>query len=178
MNPKDPQIAVTEPEKQLEFTVFTSLIPAVAGIAAKGFTAKNNVSRQPSNSRRREGTFKGPRGIQASDRREVRHAILHHLARRQGCSSVSLRGVAADRRETGAAIELQPDQEKVSQSHQLLRPAGGDRRARPAADSSVAAGRSRDKGRSGGSRESNVPRSAEHRGLQEGHRREPVHAGR
>src|SRR5579859_7074702 len=170
MNPKDPKIAVTEPEKQLEFTVFASLIPVLAGIAAK-----INVSRQPSNSRGREGTSKGPRGIQAHDRREVRSAILHHLARWEGCSSVSLRGVAADRREAGAVVELQPDQEKISESHELLRPAGGDRWARPAADSRTAARHGGHQGRSGCSRQFNVPRSAEHRGLQEGHRREPVH---
>src|ERR1051326_5423725 len=170
MNPKDPQIAVTEPEKQLEFTVFASLIPAVAGIATK-----NNVSRQPSNSRRREGTFKGPRGIQASDRREIRRPILHHLARWQGCSSVSLRGVAADRREAGAVVKFQPDQEKVSESHELLRPGGGDRWPGKTADSGAAAGFGKDPGRSGGCRQPDVPGSAEHRGLQEGHRREPVH---
>src|SRR5579859_5726260 len=170
MNPKDPKIAVTGPEKQLEFTVFASLIPVLAGIAAK-----INVSRQPSNSRRREGTFKGPRGIQAHDRREVRNAILHHLARWEGCSSISLRRVAADRREAGAVVEFQPDQEKVLESHQLLRPAGGDRWPGPAADSRVAQGCSRDQGRSGSGWKFDLPRSAEHRGLQEGHRREPVH---
>src|SRR5689334_17980210 len=174
MNQKNPQIAVTEPEKQLEITVFASVMPVLAGIAAR----KNNVSRQPSNSRRREGTFKGPRGIQASDRREVRHAILHHFTRWEGCSSVSLRGMAADRREAGAVVEFQPDQEEVSQSHQLLRPTGGDRRTGPSADPGVAARTGTDSGRSGRDRKFNVPRSAEPRGLQEGHRREPVHAGR
>src|SRR5690242_9790430 len=140
MNQKNPQIAVTEPEKQLEITVFASLLPVMAGLAAR----KNNVSRQPSNSRRREGTFKGPRGIQAPDRREVRRPILHHLARWEGCSSVSLRGMAADRGEAGAVVEFQPDQEKVSESHELLRPAGGDRRARTAADTGAAQGFCRD----------------------------------
>src|SRR5215510_4698511 len=117
MNQENFQIAVTEPEKQLEITVFTSVIPDLAGLAV----GKNHVSRQPSNSRRREGASQGPRGIQASDRREVRHAILHHFARWEGCSSISLRGVAADRREAGAPFKFQPDEEKVSQSHQLLR---------------------------------------------------------
>src|ERR1044071_708784 len=123
MKLKNPQITVTEPEIKLEITVFASLLPVVTALAAR----KNNVSRQPSNSRRREGTFKGPRGIQASDRREIRRPILHHLARWQGCTSVSLRGVAADRREAGAVVQFQPDQEKVSESHELLRPSGGDR---------------------------------------------------
>src|SRR5579884_2044612 len=123
MNQKNPQMDANEPARQLEITVFTSLMPVLAGIAAR----KSNVSRKPSNSRRREGTFKGPRGIQAPDRRKVRHAILHHIARWEGCSSVSLRGVAADRREAGAAFQLQSDQEKVFEPHQLLRPVGGDR---------------------------------------------------
>src|SRR5260221_14321373 len=163
MNQKNPQIAVTKPEKQLELTVFASLLPVVAGLAAR----KNNVSRQPSNSRRREGTFKGPRGIQASDRREVRRPILHHLARWEGCSSVSLRGVAADRGKAGAAFQFQSDQEKVLESHQLLRSAGGDRWARPVVDTCAAQRFCRDQGRSGGPRIILPSRRAEHRRLKE-----------
>jgi len=56
MKPKNPQITVTEPEIKQELAVFASLLPVVTGIAVR----KNNVSRQPSNSGRREGTFKGP----------------------------------------------------------------------------------------------------------------------
>src|SRR5215831_950914 len=130
MNPPKPQIAMTEPEMQQAFTVFTSLCVAVA---------RRHVSRQPSNSRRRKGKAQGPRGIQASDRREVRHAILHHQSGRKGCSSLSLRGMAADRRETGAAFELQSDQEKVFEPHELLRPERGNGRAGKAADSFAAA---------------------------------------
>src|SRR5947209_15824046 len=113
MNRKHPQKAVTEPEIQA-FAVFTSLLAAVA--------LKSNVSRQPSNSRGRKGTPQGPFRIQASHRREVRDAILHHQRGWKGCSSVSLRGVAADRREAVTAFELQPSQEKVFEPHQLLRP--------------------------------------------------------
>src|SRR6476660_715141 len=170
MKLKNPQITVTEPEIKLELTVFASLV-AVA-------VRKNNVSRQPSNSGRRKGTFKGPRGIQAPDRREVRHAILHHIARWEGCSSVSLRGMAADRGEAGQALKFQSDKEKVFEPYQLLRSAGGNRWAGPGADTSAAARLGGDQGRSGRCRQLDVPRSAEHRGLQEGHRREPVHAGR
>src|SRR5215468_562004 len=112
MNRKNPQIAVTEPEKQIEITVFTSLLAAAI---------RKHVSRQPSNSRGRKGTPQGALGIQASHRREVRDAILHHQPGWKGCSSVSLRGVAADRREAVAALELQSHEEKVSQPHQLLR---------------------------------------------------------
>src|SRR5579864_3094120 len=174
MKLKNPQITVTEPEKHLELTVLASLAPVLAGVAVR----KNNVSRQPSNSGRREGTFKGPRGIQAADRREVWNAILHHIARWEGCSSVSLRGMAADRGEAGQALQFQSDQEKVFEPHQLLRPAGGNRWTRPGADTGTAARDGQDPGRSGRCRQLDVPRSAEHRGLQEGHRREPVHAGR
>src|ERR1700744_1845006 len=122
MNQKNPKIAVLGPETNLEITVFASLLP----ILVSAIASKNNVSRQPSNSGRREGTFKGPRGIQAPDRREVRHAILHHLARWEGCSSVSLRGVAADRGEAGKALQFQSDEEKVFEPYELLRAAGGD----------------------------------------------------
>src|SRR5579871_443295 len=174
MKLKNPQITVTEPEKHLELTVLASLMPVIAGVAVR----KNNVSRQPSNSGRRKGTFKGPRGIQASDRREVWHAILHHIARWEGCSSVSLRGMAADRGEAGQALQFQSDEEKVFEPHQLLRSAGGNRWAGPGADTGVAPRHSQDPGRSGCGRKFDIPRSAEHRGLQEGHRREPVHIRR
>src|SRR5215471_7348543 len=126
MNPQKPQIAVTEPEIQQAITVFTSLFVAVAG---------RHVSRQPSNSRGRKGTAQSTRGIQASDRREVRNAILHHQSGRKGCTSLSLRGMAADRREAGTAFELQSDQEKVFEPHELLRPSRGNGRAGKAADS-------------------------------------------
>src|SRR3954466_7433348 len=171
MKLKTPQITVTEPEIKLELTVFASLLPVVTGIAAR----KNNVSRQPSNSGRRERAFKGPRGIQAPDRREVRHAILHHLARWEGCSSVSLRGMAADRGKAGAVVKFQPDQKEVPEPHQLLRPVGGDRRPGAAADTGAAPGLGEGAGRSGRGRQSDLPRSAEPRGVPEGHRREPIH---
>src|SRR5260370_30627540 len=130
MNPQKPQTAVTEPEIQQAITVFTSLCVAVE---------RRHVSRQPSNSRGRKGTAQSPRGIQASDRREVQHAILHHEFGWKGCSSLSLRGVAADRREAGTALELQPDQEKVFEPHELLRPARGNGRAGKTAGSFSAA---------------------------------------
>src|SRR5580765_434454 len=170
MEHKIPQITVTEPEIEPELTVFASLLPVTTGLAAR----KNNVSRQPSNSSRREGTFKGPRGIQAFDRREVRDAILHHIARWEGCSSVSLRGVAADRGEAGEALQFQSDEEKVFEPHQLLRSAGGNRWAGPGADTSVAARVGEDSGRGGRCGQPHVPRGAAHRGLQERYRREPV----
>src|ERR1700727_1710326 len=155
MKLKNPQITVTEPEKHLELTVLASLAPILAGVVVR----KNNVSRQPSNSGRREGTFKGPCGIQASDRREVRHAILHHIARWEGCSSVSLRGMAADRGKAGQALQFQSDEEKVFEPHQLLRSVGGNRWTGPGADTGAAARHSQDTGRSGCGRQFDLPRS-------------------
>src|SRR5215469_8019561 len=169
MNQETPKIAVTEPEIKLELTVFTSLLPAMAGAAAR------HVSRQPSNPRGRKGTPQGPRGIQASDRREVRNAILHHQPGRKGCSSISLRGMAADRTKAGLTLEFQPDQEEALEPHQLLRAARGNGRTGKTADSLVAARLGGDQGRSGGGRQSDVSGSAEHRALSKGYSRQPVH---
>src|SRR5262249_40608206 len=170
MNLTTPQIAVTEPEIQQAITVFTSLWPVVAGAVAK-----RHVLRQPSNSRGRKKKAQGSRGIQASHRREVRDAILHHQFGRKGCTSLSLRRVAADRGEVGAALKLQSDQEKISESHQLLRADSGDGRAGKTAGSFSAARVGSNQRRGCRCRQSYLPRGAEHRGVSEGHRREPVH---
>src|SRR5690349_15679469 len=98
MKENQPPKAVTEPEIDQQITVFASLLVAAA---------RNHVSRQPSNARGRKGTAQGPFRIQASDGREVRNAILHHQPGWEGCSSISLRGMATDRGEAGEAIELQ-----------------------------------------------------------------------
>src|SRR5947207_3335508 len=158
MNQIQPQNAVTEPEIQ-QITVFASLLAAF----------KSHVSRQPSNPRGRKGTVKGPFRIQASYRREVRDAILHHQPGWQGCSSVSLRGVAADRGEAGAALELQSDQEKIFKPHQLLRPGRGDGRPGAVADSRSVARCGRDQRGSGGYRQFDLPGSAGHRALPQGY---------
>src|SRR5215831_6394721 len=142
MNRKNPKIAVTEPEIQPEITAFASFVPVIAAAVV----VRQHVSRKPSNSRGRKGTVESPRGIQASDRREVRNAILHHELGRKGCASLSLRRMAADRGEAGAAFEFQPDQEEVFESHELLRPGGRDRRAGKAAGSLVAQGIGGDQG--------------------------------
>src|SRR4029077_5161575 len=76
-------------------------------------TEQENVSRQSPNSRRRKGTVEGPGRVQARDRREVRTAILHHKSGWEGCSSVSLRGVGADRAEAGGALHFQSYEEEV-----------------------------------------------------------------
>src|SRR5579863_7088164 len=165
MNPKQPPIAVTEPELQQEFTVFTSLL----------MLAVRNVSRQPSNPCGRKGAPQGALRIQASHRREVRNAILYHQPGWKGCSDISLRGVAADRSQTGGALELQPYEEKVFEPHQLLRPGSGDGRPGTPVDSFLVARFGGDQGRGGRGRQSQVPGSTEHRALQEGNRRKPIH---
>src|SRR5580693_9523129 len=96
-----PKNSPNEPQSTSILTAFTSLV--AVGVVAHRLSApvkgRTHVSRQSPNSRRRKRTAQGPLGIQASHRREVRHAILHHELGWQGCSSVSLRGVGADRAE-------------------------------------------------------------------------------
>src|SRR5690242_15891190 len=171
MNQKNPQNAVTEPKTVQEFAIFTSLMPAIAGAVAR----KRNVPRKSPNSSGRERATQSPCGIQAPDRREVRRAILHHFAGWEGCTSLSLRGVAADRAEAGQSLELQSNEEKVSEPYELLRPGGGDRWAGPSADSGAAAGFGKDPGRGGRCRQPYIPRGTEHRGIPQRYRREPVH---
>src|ERR1022692_1793984 len=116
-------------------TALTSLVAVV--VASRSVPAKGtglhrgfkHVSRQSSNPGRRKRTVEGPGRVQAGDRREVRAAILHHKSGWQGCSSVSLRGMGADRAEAGRALQFQSDEEKVSRPDQLLRAAGRDGRA-------------------------------------------------
>src|SRR5436853_5890246 len=167
MNPNQPQKAVTEPEIEREITVFASLL--VAAIA------KSHVSRQPSNARGRKGKTENPFGIQAPDGREVRHTILHHQPGWECCSSLSLRGMAEDRGEAGAALKLQSDQEEVFESHQLLRPTGGDGWTGTAADSGPAARLRRDQRGSGRCRKPDIPGCAEHGAVPEGHPGQPVY---
>src|SRR5271157_541736 len=94
-------------------TAFASLVLAV--VAARRFTGPvkgtTHVSRQSSNPRRRKGTAQGPRGIQARHRREVQQAILHHQPGWKGCTSLSLRGMGADRAEVGRALHFQSHEE-------------------------------------------------------------------
>src|SRR5215472_6410333 len=161
MHQKTPKNTATGPQKQLEITVFTSLLLAAV---------RRYVSRKPSNSRGRKGKAQNPRGIQASDRREVRNAILHHQPGWKGCSSLSLRGMAEDRGEAGAALQLQPDQEEVFESHQLLRPGSGDGRAGKTAGPVAAAGVGGHQGRGGRGRQPYLSGSAEHRAVPQGHR--------
>src|ERR1700726_1512093 len=103
---------------------FTSLVAVAVHIVVN--TGIEHVSRQSPNSRRRKGTAQDPRRVQARDRRKVRTAILHHKSGWEGCSSVSLRGVGADRAEVGRALHFQSDEEKVSRPGELLRANGGN----------------------------------------------------
>src|SRR6266704_3013442 len=164
MTDKDPKNDQEKPDLAQALATFTCL----AGIVARrsGFKAKNNrrkthVSRQSPNSRGRKRTVEGPRGIQASDRREVRRAILHNQRGRECRTDLPHGRVGAHRGEAGAAFEFQSHQEKVFEPHQLLRPDGGDRRAGSPADSIAAARQGADQGRSGSTGAAQVSGSAE-----------------
>src|SRR4051812_38520249 len=88
-----------------------------------------NVSRQSPNSSGRKGTVEGPCRLQTGDRRKVWREILHHFAGWQGCSSVSLRGMGADRSQAEWAFELQSGEEAVFDCDELLRSGGGNGRS-------------------------------------------------
>src|ERR1700683_4870454 len=115
------------------------------------------VSRQSPSSGRRKGTIEDPGRVQAGDRREVRTAILHHQPGWEGCTSVSLRGMGADREEAGRALHFQSYEEKVSGPGELLRADGGDGRSGAAADAATAAGSGANQGRGCGYREFDAP---------------------
>src|ERR1700693_4249963 len=136
----------------------------------------NHVSRQSPNSGRRKGTVEGPGRVQAGNRREVRTAILHHKSRWEGCSSVSLRRMGADRTEAGWALHFQSDEEKVSGQGELLRADGGDGWAGPALDPAVVAGSSADQRRGCGYRQSNAPDCAQPGFVSQTGRGRKVHA--
>src|SRR5579883_68771 len=132
MSRKTPEKSPEEMSSTLFFLTFTSLLAAIAARQA-------NVSWQQSNPRRRKGPLKGPSGLQAGNRRKVRPEILHHVDGWQGCPGISLRGMGADRSQTGGALEFQSFEEAVSDRDQLLRSGGGDGRTGSPADPPVAA---------------------------------------
>src|SRR6266704_4029620 len=143
--------------------VLTSL--AVVAVTAKRLSTpvrgRTHVSRQSPNPRRRKGTAQGPRGIQARDRREVRHAILHHQLGWKGCTSISLRGMGTDRAEAGRALHFQSYEEKVSGPGELLRPDGRDGWSGPVADAAVVTGIGADQRRSRRDRQSYPSRGSQ-----------------
>src|SRR5437868_7360843 len=104
-------------------TVLTSLAAAAAAASKKSgrpVKGRTHVSRQSPNPRRRKGTAQGPRGIQAGDRRKVRHAILHNQSGWQECPDISIRGMGTDRAEAGGAFDLQSHQEEVDRKSTRL----------------------------------------------------------
>src|SRR5579864_3541181 len=121
-----PQIGPNEAEKTQLVAVFASLAGIVAaqrhsgGPKGPSLQKLSHVSRQSPNSRGRKRTAQDSSRVQASARREIRSAILHHELRREGCSSVSLRGMGADRAEAGRALHFQSHEEEISRSHELL----------------------------------------------------------
>src|SRR5439155_22232555 len=144
-------------------TAFTSLAVLLTAVTKSQSPVKGkaHVSRQSPNPRGRKRTPQGPRGVQARDRREVRHAILHHELRREGCSSVSLRGVGTDRAEVGGPLHLQSYEEEVFGPGELLGTADRNGRPRPAIDAAVAARVGTDQGRGRGDGQSDPPDSAQ-----------------
>src|ERR1700722_3571003 len=139
-------------------------------------TGTENVSRQSSNPGRRKRTAQGPSRIQAGDRREIQSAILHHKFGWQGCSSVSLRGMGANRAEAGRALQFQSHEEKISGPDELLRAAGRDGRAGTAVAAAVIARDRADQGRGSGSGKFDVSRGQEPGAVQAGDRGRKVHA--
>src|SRR6185437_7707551 len=135
-----------------------------------------HVSRQSPNSRRRKRTAQSSGRVQARARREVWAAILHHELRRQGCSSLSLRGMGADRAETRGSLHFQSYEEEVSRPHELLGSAGRDGRTGPALDSATAARIGADQGRSGRDRAADISGSAQPGAVSPGDRGRQVHA--
>src|SRR5208282_235967 len=154
-----------EPESTVVVTACTSLVVlAVAAALTQRSpkTGSSHVSRKSPNSRRRKRTVKGPGGIQAGDRREVCAEILHHQPGRGCCSSISLRRMGADRAEAGGAINVQSNEEEVSDPHELLRAGGGDGRAGAPPDTADFARVGADTRGGGGTGKLDLPGSAEH----------------
>src|SRR5579864_7576960 len=182
-----PQIGPNEAEKTQLVVVFASAI--TIGVAKRrpdgrgrpslhGYSLHelNHVSRQSPNSRGRKRAAQSPRGIQARDRREIRSAILYHQLRREGCTTVSLRGMGADRAEAGRALHFQSYEEEVSRPHELLGSAGGNGRSGPALNASATARVGADQGRSVRDRAADVPGSSQPGAVPPGDRGQQVHA--
>src|SRR5512146_1654820 len=167
MTRKAPNDAPKAPKTETVAIAFTSLAAVIA--------ATSYVSRQPSNTRRRKGAVEGPGGIQACDRRALRRPILHHQHGWEGCLDISLRGMGADGRKAGQALELQSYEAEVFGSGELLRPGSGDGQPRPAADPCHPAGSRGREGRRGSTGQSQLSDSPQPGSLQEGNGREPVH---
>src|SRR6266568_4205337 len=179
-----PKNGPNETETAQFVTVFASVMAVAAQrrpngrgrLSTHNHELRNHVSRQSPNSRGRKGTTQSPRGIQARDRREIRSAILHHEPRWQGCTSVSLRGVGADRAEAGGALHFQPYEEEVSGSSELLRADGRDGWARPVADAADFAHFGGDQGGSGSDRKFDASGSSQPGAVSPGDRGRQVHA--
>src|ERR1035437_1791428 len=181
--PKSTTVSPNRPTLTELCTAFTSLVAVLVAYRRNGpvrgtglLRGLTHVSRQSSNPGRRERTPQSPGRVQAGDRREIQSAILHHKSGWEGCSSVSLRGMGADRAEAGRALQFQSYEEKISGPDELLRAAGGDGWAGTVVAAAVAARDRADQGRGGGSGEFDVSRGQEPGAVQERDRRRKVHA--
>src|SRR5574341_394143 len=178
MKKKTPNNDANEPSAAEVLTAVGSLAGVLAAHRSRkdpGRRGNKHVSRQPSNPGRRKGSPEGPGRLQARDRGEVRRGLLHHQRGWAAGAGLALRGMAARRGEAGAPLELQSRQEEAFESHQLLRPGGGDRRPGPSAAALVAAPGRAVEGGSGGAGHAEPPGSAEHGVVPQGDGREPVH---
>src|SRR5690348_6446147 len=126
--------------KELATFLTSSLAAAVAAHVRKTPNrGRNHVSRQSPNPRGRKRAAQGARGIQARNRRQVQHPILHNQSGWEECPDLSLRGMGADRAEAGRSFHLQSHQEEVFDAHQLLGAGGGNGQPGTAAAAAVAA---------------------------------------
>src|SRR5882672_11368521 len=153
-------------------TNFEALVVVFASLAV---IRKLNVSRKSPNSDGRKGPIKGSGRVQAGDRREIRTQILYHQSRWEGCPVVSLRGVGADRAEAGFALDVQPNQEEVSEPRELLRPGSRDGWAGQVVDSTVITPVGRHQGRGCSHGQFDVPGSPEHRNAPDADGRRAIH---
>src|SRR5438552_3137421 len=171
MSQKDPKNLTDEPENDA-LSAFAAELMMAAALAAHKMTqsparpGRKHVSRKPSSARGRKGSPQGAGRIQAHHRGEVRRRVLHHQPGWQGGADFSGGGVAQDRGEAGAAVQLQSFEKTISEQSELLRPDGGDGRPGPGAAAADPAGSGAAEGRSGHLRQSDLSGSAQHGGLE------------
>src|SRR5215475_8678406 len=135
-----------------------------------------HVSRQSPNTRGRKRTAQSAGRVQAGDRREIRATILYHQLGRQSCSSLSLRGVGANRAEVIRTLDVQSHEEEISGPGELLGPAGGNGQPGPVTDAAAIARGSADQGRSGRDRAAQLSGGPKPRAVSAGDRGKQVYA--
>src|SRR5438876_309103 len=150
----------------IELSIRAAIVAAYKRLGTPVNREKQYVSRQSSSAGRRKGTAQDPGGIQASDRRALRHGVLHHQPRRKSCRDLSSGRVAPNRGEAGQAVQLQSFEKEISEQSELLRPDGGNGCAGAGADAADSARIRRNQGRRGRVRKFDVPGSSQHGSLE------------